>query len=102
MPFSSHRLPVNILPVPVFLVRREDPQFTVCLETLMNARVRRTYCAVGVVCCTVLFAAGPALPADRTTVRRLPLKQERIHPAQMIETTPGRYFIDFGKGPAAL
>ena len=37
------------------------------------------------------------LSADRSTVKLLPLVQQRVIPARMTETAPGRYFIDFGK-----
>ena len=35
--------------------------------------------------------------ADRSTVKRLPLTQQRFNPAVMTETAPGCYFVDFGK-----
>jgi len=35
--------------------------------------------------------------ADHSTVKRLPLVQQRITPADMTGTAPGCHFIDFGK-----
>lgn len=44
-----------------------------------------------------VLSAESSFSADRSTVKRLPLAQQRINPAGMIETAPGCYFIDFGK-----
>jgi len=63
----------------------------------MNASWRWAACAAGILGWAWAGEAGPAPQAERTTVKRLPLRQERVPPALMVETAPGCYFIDFGR-----
>ena len=53
--------------------------------------------AAAIVLTLVVTSQASDVSADRSTVKRLPLTQQRFNSAVMTETAPGCYFIDFGK-----
>jgi alpha-L-rhamnosidase len=59
--------------------------------------MRKLLFSLAIVYAVTVYAEPGSSIEQRTTVKRLPIQQEKVLPVEMVEKAPGCYFVDFGK-----